>query len=101
MGSFIPQIVFRWWKADNTPAYNWTVAFYKAGMDPISGNLQTVYSDLAQTTPIANPVTLDVEGKATIVLGPGGYKVVIRDEGGTVKDNQDNVTGGGGFGTGY
>lgn len=101
MGSFLPQVVFRWWKSDNSPAFNWTAGFYGAGLDPIAPNLKTVYSDLAQTTPIANPVPFDVEGKATIVLGAGGYKMVIRDDSNVVKFTFDNILGGDGFGSGF
>jgi hypothetical protein len=90
MGQFQPNWEYFW-----VPAYGqsgWTIGFYGAGLDPIPANLKEVYSNQSQATPIANPVELDVDGKCSVVLGEGGYKVVVRDPEDVVQDTKDNVS---------
>ena len=108
MGAFLPQVVFRWYKPDNTPAFGYTAGFYGAGLSPDPGNLKDVYDDPSATTPIPNPVPFDVEGiagqsgtKKPVILGAGAYKVVIRNELAATVATFDNVPGEGGFGTGF
>lgn len=98
MGQFIPNFEYFWPPAQGLTG--WTIAFYGAGLDPIPANLKTVYDDQAQTTPIANPVELDIEGKCSVVLGDGGYKVVVRDDEGVIQDTKDNVSNSAGGGPG-
>lgn len=43
----------------DTPVANGKVTFYDAG----TTDLRTCYSDFALTTPLANPATLDADGK--------------------------------------
>lgn len=40
---------------------------------------KATYSDRALTTPNANPVVLDTRGEATIYLGQGAYKFILKD----------------------
>src|ERR1044072_4227830 len=42
---------------------------------------KTVWSDLAGTIPLSNPVTLDADGRA-IVYGSGTYRVILKDSSG-------------------
>lgn len=59
-----------------------------------------VYSDYEATTPHAQPVILSASGKATVFLGAGGYKVVLKDALGAVMDTVDGVFGSGGTAAG-
>lgn len=102
MGQFLPQVAFRWFKPDNTPAFGYTAAFYGAGLSPIFANLKDVYDETSTVVPIPNPVPFDVEGKCVVVLGAGGYKLVIRDELLATVFTKDNIFGTGtGLNTGF
>jgi hypothetical protein len=56
------------------------------------------YTDSTAGTPNANPIVLDVNGRASVWVGPALYKFVLRTGGdatcttGTVQWTQDNVT---------
>lgn len=63
--------------------------FYEVG----TTTPKEVYSDYEATTPHAQPVVLSASGKATVFLGAGGYKVVLKDAFGAVMDTVDGVFG--------
>ena len=63
-----------------------TVTFYAAG----TTNLQSVWLDRYQTTPAANPYTLDADGTAQ-VYGAGSYRLVIKDYAGVTVFDRDNI----------
>lgn len=63
--------------------------FYEVG----TSTPKEVYSDYEATTPHAQPVILSASGKATVFLGAGGYKVVLKDALGAVMDTVDGVFG--------
>lgn len=101
MAAFLPQIVFRWYKDDHTPAFGYTAGFYGAGLDPGNpANLRPIYADVVSGVEITNPATFDVNGEITVALGNGAYKVVIRN-GATTIATFDNVPGDTAFGSGF
>lgn len=61
--------------------------FYEVG----TTTPKEVYSDYEATTPHAQPVILSASGKATVFLGAGGYKVILKDALGSVMDTVDGV----------
>lgn len=96
--AYVPNCPFFWPPAIGTDRF--TAAYYGAGLDPIPMNLKEVYLDLAQTIPLANPVPFNVEGYVVVVLGNGGYKLVIRDPDCNVVFTQDPIQTGTTGGTG-
>jgi len=63
--------------------------FFDAAGDPLVGGLvytyapgtltpKTTYSDMAQTTPNANPIVLDARGEC-VIYGQGLYRVILKD----------------------
>jgi hypothetical protein len=52
---------------------------------------KATYSDAAGATPNANPVILDSTGAATIRLGSGGYKIVVKDASDNTQWTVDNI----------
>lgn len=55
---------------------------------------KTTYSDSARTTPNANPITLDSNGKAVIYLmNNGEYRFLLKTSAGATVDTIDNVAG--------
>lgn len=70
--------------------------FYEVG----TSTPKTVYADYEAVTPLSNPVILNAAGKATVFLGSGGYKVVLRDALGAILDTVDGVFGSGGTAAG-
>lgn len=55
---------------------------------------KTTYSDSARTTPNANPITLDSNGKAVIYLmNNGEYRFLLKTSAGATVDTIDNVSG--------
>ena len=78
-------------------------AFDTAGDPLASGKLyayaantttpKDTYSDSAGATPNANPVILDSTGSATVRLGSGGYKFVLKDSSDVTQWTVDNVYG--------
>ena len=70
--------------------------FYEVG----TSTPKAVYADYEAVTPLSNPVILNAAGKATVFLGSGGYKVVLRDALGAILDTVDGVFGSGGTAAG-
>jgi hypothetical protein len=101
MSGFLPQVAFRWFKPDGTPAFGYTAAFFGAGLTPIQANLKEVYDQTDLVAPISQTTVLpqlgvpfDVEGKMTIVLGNGNYLVAIYNELNILSFSIDNITSG-------
>lgn len=101
MSGFLPQVAFRWFKPDGTPAFGYTAAFFGAGLTPIQANLKTIYDQTDLAVPISQTTVLpqlgvpfDVEGKVTVVLGDGSYLVAIYNELNVLVFSIDNVSSG-------
>jgi hypothetical protein len=75
---------------NGNPLNGGTLSFFAAG----TSTPQTVYSDAALTTPLANPYTLDSAGRApAIFLAASSYKIVLKDSGGATIATVDNFAG--------
>jgi len=72
--------------------------------DPLSGGKvytyitasatpKTTYSDYAKATPNANPVVLDSDGEADIILGEGAYRIVLKTSADVTEWTVDNIYG--------
>ena len=106
MPTIAPEVVFRWFRPRTigdpasglVPAAGWIAAWYSAG----TSNPKAVYDADGTVYPSpSNEVTLDSEGKADIRLGTGNYKLQILDTDRAVIYTQDDIAGGGSFGTGF
>lgn len=76
---------------DGVPCANGFLYFYTTG----TSTPLTTYSDAALTTPNANPVELDANGRAeSNIFGDGEYRVVLKDADAATIWTRDNVTGG-------
>ena len=63
---------------------------YDAG----TSNVASIYTDSALATPSANPITADASGLLPFAwVGVGSYKVRLTTSGGTLIDEQDNLSG--------
>jgi len=76
---------------DNQPCANGFLYFYQTGTTtPLA-----TYSDVALSSPNANPVELDANGRAiSEIYGDGTYRVVLKDADAVTIWTRDNVTGG-------
>jgi hypothetical protein len=71
----LPWIDRQFHDANGAPLVLGKVYSYEAG----TSTPKATYADEDLTTPLANPVILDAEGRATIYIAPGGYKFVVTD----------------------
>ncbi len=100
MGLFLPMVKARFFDSNGDPLSGGLVYTYIAGT---STPLAT-YSD-QEVTPNANPVVLDSNGEADIILAAAStYKIILKDADGVTQWTVDNVAGtgsgsasGGGF----
>lgn len=69
----LPKISFT--DSNGRPLVGGKVFFYEAG----TNTPKNTFTDAAGSTPNTNPVILDARGEAGIWLGPGQYKVALKD----------------------
>src|SRR5574338_528763 len=86
-GALLPWIECRFFDGDGVPLAAGKVYAYEAGTD----TPKDTYDDSELTTPNANPVVLDADGRAQIFIGPGGYKFVVTDSADVEQYTYDNV----------
>jgi len=90
VATVLPFVPAQWFtSAGDAVLTGGTLEFYEVG----TTTPKTVYSDYEATTPHAQPVVLSTSGKATVFLGAGGYKVVLKDALGAVMDTVDGIFG--------
>jgi hypothetical protein len=87
-GTLIPSPKFTGLDANGNPLSGGKLTAYLAG----TTTLVNTYSDVALTTPNANPVILNSSGQATVYLTPGtSYKFVLTTSADAAVWTQDNV----------
>lgn len=92
----LPSVFPKWFTpAGDSVLSGGTLEFYSVG----TTTPKSVYADYQQNAPIGNVVTLDGAGDATIFLGAGGYKVILKDSLGAQIDLVDGIFGAGSVGT--
>ncbi len=90
VATVLPFVPAQWFtSAGDAVLAGGMLEFYEVG----TTTPKTVYSDYEATTPHAQPVVLSASGKATVFLGAGGYKVVLKDALGAVMDTVDGIFG--------
>lgn len=91
----LPSVFPKWFTpAGDSVLSGGTLEFYEVG----TTTPKSVYADYQQNAAIGNVVTLDGAGDATIFLGAGGYKVILKDSLGAQIDLVDGIFGAGGVG---
>lgn len=93
LAMLLPSVFPKWF----TPAGDAVLAggsleFYAVG----TTTPKSVYADYQQLSALGSVVTLDGAGDATIFLGSGGYKVILKDALGAQLDVVDGIFGTGG-----
>ena len=90
--SLMPDYIYQQFAANGKMLSGGTIYFYQSGtLTP-----QTVYADAAGTIPLGTSVTLSASGTAVIFLGPGAYRIWIKDANGVqVAPWVDGITSGG------
>lgn len=100
MAGLLPFIHAQWFTigpSGVTPLAGGTIEFYAVG----STTPKAVFADYQGNTSLGSTVTLDGAGHATIFLGAGLYKCILKDSLGAIIDTIDGVgSGGGGVGSG-
>jgi hypothetical protein len=92
----LPSVFPKWFTpAGDSVLSGGFLEFYEVG----TTTPKSVYADYQQNAPIGNVVTLNGAGEATIFLGSGGYKVILKDQLGAQLDLVDGIFGSGGVGT--
>jgi hypothetical protein len=86
-GTLIPNVPGQWFTSDGNPCASCKLYAYEAG----STTPLDTYSDVALTTPNANPVVLDSAGRATIYLSATNYKFVLKTSADVTIWTRDNV----------
>jgi len=103
MPTLAPSVVFRWFVPAQSgtglvPAAGYKAKWYSAG----TTTPKAIYDAHGTIYPSpSNTAILDSEGKADIKLGNGLYKLVVTDPNDATIYTQDNIQGGGSFGTGF
>ena len=89
MGLFLPMVKARFFDSNGDPLAGGLVYTYVAGTTtPLA-----TYSD-QEITPNANPVVLNANGEADIILAAAStYKIVLKDSAGSTQWTVDNVAG--------
>lgn len=89
MGIFLPMVKARFFDSNGDPLSGGLVYTYIAGTTtPLA-----TYSD-QEVTPNTNPVVLDSNGEADIILAAAStYKIVLKDSAGVTQWTVDNVSG--------
>ena len=92
LATLLPSVFPKWFTpAGDAVLAGGTLEFFAVG----TTTPKSVYADYQQLSAIGNVVTLDGAGDATIFLGSGGYKVILKDSLGAQLDLVDGI-----FGTG-
>jgi hypothetical protein len=93
--SLMPDYIYQQFAANGKMLSGGTIYFYQSGtLTP-----QTVFADAAGTTPLGTSVTLSASGTAVIFLGPGAYRIWIKDANGVqVAPWVDGILGSAGSG---
>lgn len=79
-GTYAPQPIWTGLDSNGNPVAGGLLFIYNSG----TSTKATTWSDVAMTTPNADPLVLDSAGRATIVLNPGSsYKFVLAPAGDT------------------
>lgn len=95
--SLMPNYLLREWTNDGKLASGGFLYFYNS----LTLTPKTVYSDATLTTPLTNPVQLDASGSAVIFMGPGAYRIWLKDkDGAQIAPWVDGVIGDGNSGSG-
>lgn len=93
IGFILPSVFPKWFTpAGDAVLAGGTLEFFAVG----TTTPKSVYADYQQLSMIGNVVTLDGAGDATIFLGSGGYKVILKDSLGAQLDLVDGIFGTGG-----
>lgn len=86
-GTYSPNPFYQFCDDNGNPLASGLLYTYSAGTTtPLA-----TYSDVALTTPNANPVVLDSAGRCTLFLGSGSYKFVLKTASGSTVATRDNV----------
>lgn len=97
IGTLLPFVASQWFTdAGDAVLSGGSLEFYEVG----TTTPKAVYADYQNLTPIGSVVTLNGAGKATIFLGSGGYKVILKDALGATLDTKDGIFGSGETGSG-
>ena len=92
LAMLLPSVFPKWFTpAGDAVLAGGTLEFFAVG----TTTPKSVYADYQQLSAIGNVVTLDGAGDATIFLGSGGYKVILKDPLGAQIDLVDGVFGSG------
>lgn len=95
IGFILPSVFPKWFTpAGDAVLSGGSLEFYDVG----TTTPKSVYADYQRSVAIGAVVTLDSAGDATIFLGDGGYKVILKDESGAQLDLVDGIFTGGGYG---
>jgi len=86
-GSIMPSPVFTGFDTNGDPLSGGKLYVYTAG----TSTPATVYSDVNLTVPLSNPVILDAAGRATVFLGSGSFKFVLKTSADVTVWTVDNV----------
>jgi len=95
--SLMPNYLLREWTNDGKLASGGFLYFYNS----LTLTPKAVYSDATLTTPLTNPVQLDASGSAVIFMGPGAYRIWLKDkDGAQIAPWVDGIIGDGNSGSG-
>lgn len=84
----MPYIVQKFFDANGNALAGGKLFTYEAGTTtPLA-----TYTDQSGVTPNTNPVILDASGQASIWLGSGAYKFVLKDSANNIIKTSDNVS---------
>lgn len=90
LAMLLPSVFPKWFTpAGDAVLAGGTLEFFAVG----TTTPKSVYADYQQLSAIGNVVTLDGAGDATIFLGSGGYKVILKDSLGAQLDLVDGIFG--------
>ena len=76
--SLMPDYIYQQFAANGKMLSGGTIYFYQSG----TFTPQSVFADAAGTTPLGTSVTLSASGTAVIFLGPGAYRIWVKDANG-------------------
>jgi len=89
MATISPVPFLQFVDANGAPLAGGKLYTYEAGTTtPLA-----TYTTYAGTTPNANPVILDSAGRASVWLGVGSYKFVLKDSADVLSYTTDNISG--------
>lgn len=87
MATLLPNIFPQYFDDDGTPLAGGKIYTYTAG----TSTPKETYTDEDAATPNANPVILDAGGRATIYIGAGAYKFILKDADDNTIDTIDDI----------